>query len=420
MAERITQKLIEKLEARESGNRIVYDDDVRGFGVRITNSGVKSFILNYRINRRERRYTIGRCDEWTVTAAREKAVELRGEIAKGTDPMKEREALWGAPTFADLAREYMEDAERRKRCSSLRNDRSMLNSILKPQLGNRHLAEIDGDVLSKIHRSLKPTPYRANRVLSLASGMFGWATRNDQARAKWGITDNPAKGIERYHEDKRETWLSKVQLEELENALSNYPDPYAADAIRLLILTGSREGEVLNAEWSQFDLKRATWTKPSHHTKQKKIEHVPLSDAAVILLKRIHARRNGSSFLFPGHQTSKARATLRRPWVQVCKAAGLATAVPFQGKRRQLVRYKPTVRIHDLRHSFASHLVSKGESLHVVGKLLGHTQPQTTARYAHVADAALREAANRFGDDIYDKAVKERKVVPMKQRALIR
>src|SRR5581483_484623 len=102
-------------------------------------------------------------------------------------------------------------------------------------------------------------------------------------------------------------------------------------------------------------------------------------------------------YLFPGRETGNARVTIRRPWVQVCKAAGLATAVPFKGKRRELVRYKPTVRIHDLRHSFASHLVSKGESLHIVGKLLGHTLPQTTARYAHLADSPLRDAADRFG-----------------------
>ncbi|HEV2116727.1 MAG TPA: Arm DNA-binding domain-containing protein [Terriglobales bacterium] len=103
MAERITSKLVEKLQSPEIGNTIVYDADVRGFGLRVTCNGVKSFILNYRTNGRERRYTIGRCDEWSVTAARERAEALRGDIAKGVDPMKERESLAGAPTFADLA-----------------------------------------------------------------------------------------------------------------------------------------------------------------------------------------------------------------------------------------------------------------------------------------------------------------------------
>ena len=408
MTDRINQKLIEKLDAPESGNAILYDEDVRGFGVRVTSNGVKSFILNYRINGRERRYTIARCDEWSVTAARQKAEALRGDIAKGIDPMKEREALLGAPTFAELAGEWLEDAEGRKRESSLRQDRAMLRDILKPALASRHLAEIDSSALSKIHRSLKNTPYRANRVLALVSAIFGWAIRNDAARAKWGINENPVKGIERYYEEKRETWLTQEQLAALENALAAYPDRCVADAIRLLILTGSREAEVLRAEWAQFDLKRGFWTKPSHHTKQKKTEHVPLSDASVLVLKRLQAHQNGSPYLFPGRYGDKARVTLQRPWRQVCRAAGLAIAIPYKGNRRELVRYKPSVRIQDLRHSFASHLVSKGESLHIVGKLLGHTQPQTTARYAHLADAALRDAANRFGQIVDIESGKKR------------
>jgi integrase len=246
--------------------------------------------------------------------------------------------------------------------------------------------------IEALHHSLKATPYHANRVLALLSKMFGLAV-------EWGWRpDNPTKGIERYHEEKRQTWLSAEQLASLEGALDSYADSDAADALRLVILTGSREGEVLNAAWDQFDLDRGVWTKPSHHTKQKRIEHVPLSTPALALLERMAARRNGSPYLFPGRYGDKARVTLRRPWIQVCKAAGLATEVRIPGKRGELIRYKPTVRIHDLRHTFASHLVSKGESLHIVGKLLGHTQPQTTARYAHLSDGALRDATNRFGD----------------------
>ena len=107
-------------------------------------------------------------------------------------------------------------------------------------------------------------------------------------------------------------------------------------------------------------------------------------------------RRDGAAGpLFPG-ANGKPRVTLRRPWVQICKAAGLSDVSTHQGKRRTVTRSKPTLRIHDLRHSFASHLVSNGVSLHIVGKLLGHTQSQTTQRYAHVADQAMRDATNRF------------------------
>jgi integrase len=210
--------------------------------------------------------------------------------------------------------------------------------------------------------------------------------------------DNPAKGIPRYAEDRRETWLTAEQVETLLEALDNYVDQSAANAIRLLIVTGAREGEVLSATWDQFDLKRGIWTKPSHHTKQKKIEHTPLSKSAQQLLRQMNAARATPS-LFPGQKG--ARVTIRRPWVQVCKAAGLATSEQIPGKRKNfLTVWKPTVRIHDLRHTFASHMVSNGESLHIVGKLLGHTLPQTTARYAHIADGALRDAADRFSEGL--------------------
>ena len=164
---------------------------------------------------------------------------------------------------------------------------------------------------------------------------------------------------------------------------------------RNLPRSGSRAGEVLRAEWPHFDLERGVWTKPSHHTKQQKIEHVPLNRAALGILIDMKDRSR-SAYLFPGQHGP--RVTLRRPWVQVLKAAGLAQAYKKQGRRRELIRYRPLIRMHDLRHTFASHLVSSGESLHKVGKLLGHTSPRTTARHAHLDDGALRDTANNFGN----------------------
>ena len=180
--------------------------------------------------------------------------------------------------------------------------------------------------------------------------------------------------------------MTAEEIGRFSDALDSYVDQNAANAPRLLLLTGAREGEVLKAEWNQFNLGRGTWTKPSHHTKQKKIEHVPLSRPAIDLLTQMNSK-SSTGPLFPG-PNGDSRVALRRPWVQVCKAAGLAELVQVKGKKRIITRYKPTLRIHDLRHTYASHLVSVGTSLHIVGKLLGHTQPQTTARYAHVADEA--------------------------------
>jgi integrase len=214
---------------------------------------------------------------------------------------------------------------------------------------------------------------------------------------EWGWrSDNPAHGVPRFHEDRRERWLQVEDLQRFTQALDAYPDQNAADALRLLMLTGARASEVTQSEWPQFDLQRGTWTKPSHHTKQKRIEYTPLSEPAIQLLKRMRPSvATGLLFL---DANGKPRVSLRWHWMQVCKAAGLVETHVRKSKRGTITRYQPTVRIHDLRHSYASHLVSAGVSLHVVGRLLGHTQPQTTARYAHLQDSVLRDATNRFGE----------------------
>jgi integrase len=217
---------------------------------------------------------------------------------------------------------------------------------------------------------------------------------------EWGKAEsNPVEGVERYDEPRRENWLSLEQLESLETALCEYPDQAAADAIRLLIVTGSRENEVLTAHWSQFNLKRGVWTKPSHHTKQKKDENTPLNRAAMSILSRLH-KNSSSGFLFPGADPDRKthRVTIRKPWMQVLRASGLAVGERVPSKRKGMMKtiWKPLVRVHDLRHSFASHLVSRGASLYLVGKLLGHTQASTTQRYAHCSDEALRSVTNSF------------------------
>jgi integrase len=228
----------------------------------------------------------------------------------------------------------------------------------------------------------------------LLSSIFTLAIRAKKA------TDNPARsgkngGIQRYHEDPRETWLSIEQLQALADALDRYPDQVAADAIRLLIVTGARKMEVLSAEWSQFDLSRGVWTKPSHHTKQKRTEYVPLSDAALTILSGM---KPSGRYLFPSADGTRHRVEIRKPWMQVLRAAGLAQGTVVPSKRKGMTKtvWTSSVRIHDLRHTFASHLVSRGASLQQVGKLLGHTQAATTQRYAHADPKALRTVANSF------------------------
>ncbi len=347
---------------------------------------------------------------------------LKVDIANGHDPLAERQSGRSAPTFGVLAAAYLKDAKTRKRESSLRDDCRMLgmNDDGEPKadkdeaqrkkriltvLGEQRLAEIKQSDIVRFHESLRETPYQANRVLALLSSIFNYGIAH-----KW-IESNPAKGIKKFEEAKRERWLTVEELQKFREALDKYKDQSAANVLRLLLLTGSRASEALKATWEEFDLGRGVWTKPSHHTKQKKTEHVPLSAPALRLLEGM-APANPTGPLFLGRARKGARVSLKRPWIAACRAAGLVEEYLIDSKRKsedgeplKLKRYRPTVRVHDLRHNFASHLASNGVSLQVVGKLLGHTQAATTMRYAHLQDAPLRDAANQFGR-IFEQAPK--------------
>lgn len=387
MRKRITTRLVERLQPPEVGSTIVWDGQVPGFGARVTAGGIKAFLLQYTLHGRERSSTIGRYPEWPVEDARQRALVWRRAVSEGKDPTEERKA---DRTLLDLSREFIKHGQTYKRASSIKNERYLLDGIVLPRLGTFQLKAVGRKDVEQLHAQLQATPYQANRVLAMLSKMF-----NLGKTWGWCQGDNPVKGVPRYHEEKREAWLEQQQMERLERALDSYEDQEAANALRLLILTGARKSEALQAEWPQFDFARGIWIKPSHHTKQKKVEHVALSQAALQLLKKMKPKKAGP--LFPGRR-SGTRVSLRRPWRQICKAAGLTEAVTVKGKRRTITRHKPKVRVHDLRHNYASWLVSDGVGLPVVGRLLGHTQAQTTMRYAHVFDEAQRKATNRFSE----------------------
>ena len=373
----ITERFVEKLKPQKN-DAIYYDETQKGFGVRITAGGVVSFVLNYRIQGRERRATIGEPSfrywpRFTVKDARARAHEMRQQIAEGIDPLGKRDAERTAPTISDLAERYLtEHAEPMKRPISVRDDRAMLRRVILPRFGNLHITALTRLDVESLRNSLRSKPYYANRVLALLSTMFNCAKG-------WGLAEgNPVKGVPRFDEDPREAWLHEHELYALGLALREYPDRNLADAIRLLMLTGSRHSEVLTAKWADFDLERGRWTKPSHATKHRKTEHVPLNQAALSVL--VSMPRMGP-YLFPGKNGNGHRESLRKPWRDVLKAAHLPK----------------TLRVHDLRHTFASTLVSEGASLYAVGKLLGHTRHQTTQRYAHLAPHALQETTERLG-----------------------
>jgi len=399
----LTQTFAKRVKPPKSGNRIHYDGGLRGLGLRVTSNGAKSFVLNYWLHGRERRFTIGQMSAWTAEMARQEAQRLRTLVDRGEDPFAIEQAHKQQAiedegrqrTMKDLSDYYLSNhAEVHKRPRSIAEDKAMLETIILPRLGQMRVSSVTHRDVSELHAMLKATPYRANRVLALLHKMFSFAAVGDDN--EWGVTRNPAAGIPRFHEEKRVRWLSEEEFERLVVAMQEYPERCTAEAdvsqkqreflrkearramnaIRLIVVTGSRKGEPLSAKWSDFNFERGVWTKPSHHTKEKKTEHVPLNQQALALLESLP--RDGE-YLFPGRKKGAHLSDLKGPWAKVCDIAGLTG-----------------VRIHDLRHSFASHLVSSGVSLPIVGKLLGHTQPQTTARYAHLADNPLREAANRF------------------------
>lgn len=191
-------------------------------------------------------------------------------------------------------------------------------------------------------------------------------------------------GIEKYQEEKRDRWLDQEELDRFWEVLDRYPSHKMAYIFKLLLLTGARKGEVLNATWDQFDFEKGIWTKPSHLTKQKKKEYLPLSEKALEVLQTLQRLNiQHSPFLFPGRIAGQPVKEIQAFWNKVIKEATLEN-----------------VRIHDLRHTHASHLVSSGLSLSIVGKLLGHTQASTTQRYAHLADESLRQAAELFGSKV--------------------
>jgi integrase len=424
---KITQRLVERLKAPAKGNVIVYDGEIPGFGVRKTAAGVVAFVLDYRFGARKRRLTIGRAPDESADSARVKALDYRKIIREGTDPLEESreklEKLKTEPTVADLAERYTrEHMLEHNGHGHQRNVQSMLNNLILPRLGRRRLSSIylsdivalHNWVASGRHDGKKRTLTRANRVHSLVRSMFSKAInwgmyegRNPARQAKRDGTD----GVKRFREEERQGWqteLSDEQFAALDRAITYYNgrdigrpiidcERDSGEAIRLLILNGSRMMQIVAARWDEFDLKRGLWFRPSRRNKSKKPERMVLSDATLIVLRRMKERAMGP-YLFPGRFGDAPRTTIRRPWVQICRTAGLAEEYTVPGKRgKPLKRYRPLVHIHDLRHSYASWLVNHGTPLEQVGKLLGQADPKTTRRYAHLADATLRNATNAFG-----------------------
>ncbi|OJW49693.1 MAG: hypothetical protein BGO67_04005 [Alphaproteobacteria bacterium 41-28] len=375
----ITKRFVESITPVPHKLSQYWDTSLKGFGVIVLPSGRRTYCIQYRNqNRVIKRLKIGVHGQVTTEEARALARKHLASIAHGEDPAQSKKQAQSLFSMQDLARDYIERHGQKKRKKSLKEDNKLLRNIIMPSLGSLKVAHVSRRDIEGLHLRLKDTPYQANRVVALLSKMFSLAV-------SWGWrTDNPAQGIEKYQEEKRDRWLNDEELQRLWSILDKHSENLTAYVFKFLLLTGARKGEALQATWDQFDLKKGLWIKPAHLTKQKKKEHLPLSEGALLLLESLKKLTPADSlYLFPGKKAGEPLKEVKKFWKTVLKESNLEN-----------------VRIHDLRHTHASHLVSSGLSLSIVGKLLGHTQASTTQRYAHLADEPLRKATEVFGSKV--------------------
>jgi integrase len=393
---------------------MVFDDQLRGFALRVEPSGAKTFIVSYRANgggrgAPQRLLTIGRYGTLTVDQARAEARRVLADVKLGGDPGGDRRRRRAMPTFGEMAEEMLAEAikiaearprEARLRLNTIRSYRSLLKRHVQPEIGSTKIDSVTTANVQRLHRRLGAVkPMTANRCLEFISSVYKEA-------AMQGILPpgtNPARGIPAFRENRRERFLSLAELSALGAALAEAEsagipwrpdltkkskhvpksrqrtklDPHAAAALRLLILTGARLREILHAKWTGVDLDRGLLTVFGKTGSR----YVILPAAATAILSTLP--RIGEFVIAgdtAGKENERPRADLNRPWRLIRDRAGLAS-----------------VRIHDLRHSHASLAASGGASLPIIGKLLGHTQPQTTARYSHLADDPVRAVAEKVG-----------------------
>jgi len=374
---KITNRVVDAL----GPGQIVWDAGVTGFGVRCQRAS-KVYLLKVRVNGRQRWFTIGQHGSpWTPDTARNKAKQILGEIADRKDPAAAREVRREVTNLVDLAIVFLhEHVEPKRKQNTLVAYRDFLERLALPSLGHLSVIEISRADVARLHHSLRDTPYQANRVLAVLSKMLAWAE-------KMGYRPdgtNPCRHVERYPEHKHERFLSDAEMAQLADALTKSErngseSPYALAAIRLLFFTGARLREILTLQWSDVDFDKAMLRLPDSKTGSKLIY---LSAPALETLSAI-PKLEGNPYVICGRKPGSHWVALQRPWRRIRERAGLND-----------------VRIHDLRHNFGAVAASGGLSLPIIGRLLGHNQPATTARYAHLSADPVRAANEAIGSHI--------------------
>jgi integrase len=408
---RLTKRVVDALRPA-SGDLFTWDDELRGFGLKVTPTGRRVYIAQYRPagGRRSttKRVTLGEHGAITPEQARALAKRELARVTQGHDPAAERAARRSGSTLKEFGETYLAEVKiRRKERTSAEYKRLWEKHVL-PTLGSKPVASVSTIELRRLHRLLHKTPYLANRVIALLGAFFTFAAQ-EGARSQH---DNPAHGIEPYPEEGRERFLTAEEFARLGDALtraerSGLPpapkhrlksknpkaakhtpknahvpipaNPYAVAAIRLLALTGCRENEILTLRWDAVDLERGYLRLAD--TKTGKSNRALGEPAAAII--RSLPRLNDSPYVIPGAKPNAPLREISRVWYAVRHAAKL------EG-----------VRLHDLRHAFASVPASSGESMLVIQHLLGHVRIGTTERYAHLGADPVKRAADRAAGEI--------------------
>ena len=372
---RITKRSVDAIKV--GGTDTVYwDGELTGFGLRVRRSGRKSYVVQTRIAGKLCWFTIGPHGPLNPDQARARALEILACAKKGIDPRDANARREAEPSMADLGRRFLEEYVPVHCKPSTREEyRRSVRLFVDPVIGKLRVPEVQRKDIAALHHGLRDKPYQANRTLGVLSKMFSlaevWGWRPDGS--------NPCRHVKRYKEHKRERFLSPEETERLGQVLREAEEemPSAVAAFRLLLLTGCRMSEIRDLRWDY--VKDDCIELPDAKTGGRV---VPLGPEARAVLSAI-PRDEDNPWVIAGRLPGSHLTDLQRPWRRIRKQAGL------EG-----------VRIHDLRHSFASRALALGESLTMIGKLLGHTQVQTTARYAHLARDSIQTAAARITESI--------------------
>jgi integrase len=405
-SKQITKRMVDRLKPSDA-EYFAWDRSLAGFGLRVQPTGAMTYVVKYRAGSGRgaptRRVTLGRVGTLTPDEARALARKTLGAVAHGRDPAALRAAERRASTLRELAEIFLaEHVEAKREPTTAAHYRSLLEKVVLPELGSRKAEQVTPSDLAKLHAQMRNRPYQANRMLEVVASLYSFAGK----RKILPLGFNPARGIEQYPEKGRERFLTANELARLGDAIREAETaglPYDIDdskptakhapkkanrrtkigahvaaAVRLLILTGARLREILHLKWEHVDLERGLLLLQESKTGKKAI--VLNAPALDILANLPRVGAYAIAGQAAGTNDDKPRSDLNRPWRAIVKRAGLTG-----------------LRIHDLRHTHASVGAGLGLGLPIIGKLLGHTQPSTTARYAHLDTDPLRRASEHIG-----------------------